>query len=77
MGYFQGYGILFRSLPFKVLALKALPKFSPGKNASKVANVFLSSVSGVAYPVVVEFLGREFSSSVFKDRRSIEGINSG
>ena len=77
MGHFQGYGILFRPLPFKVLALKALPKFSPGKNTSKVTNVFLSSVSCVSYPVVVEFLGREFSSIVLKDRRGIEGINSG
>ena len=77
MGYFQGYRIPFQLLPFKVLALKALPKFSPGKNASKVANVFLSSVSCVSYPVVIELLGREFSSIVLKDRRGIEGINSG
>ena len=32
------------------------PKFSPGKNASKVANVFLSSVSCVSYPVIIELL---------------------
>ena len=77
MWHFQGYRILLRLLPFKVFALKALPKFSPGKNASKVANVFLSSVSCVSYPVVIELLGREFSSIILKDRRSIEGINSG
>ena len=74
MGYFQGYRILFRLLPFKVLALKTFPKFSPGKNASKVANVFLSSVSCVSYPVVVELLGREYSSIVLKDRCSIKVI---